>query len=253
MDGDGFQMPKFFIKKENINGNLINITGENKKHIKNVLRMKKGDIITVNDREGTDYIVELTDFLEDCIISTILRKEESNTEPNVEVILYQGIPKSDKMDYIIQKSVELGVKKIVPVITERTVVRLKDEKDAEKKTARWQKISEEASKQSNRGIIPEIAMPMPFEEALKEMSGKQLKLIPYENENNNSCKSIFTNTHIENAAFIIGPEGGFSENEIKKAIQYGITPITLGPRILRTETAGIALLSIIMYQYGDIG
>lgn len=253
MGGDGFQMPKFFIRKENINGDFINITGENIKHIKNVLRMKKGDVITLNDNEGTDYTVELKDFNDDCIVSYILKKETCNTEPKLEVTLYQGIPKSDKMDYIIQKTVELGIKKIVPVITERTVVKLKDEKDMEKKKTRWEKISEEASKQSNRGIIPEVAMPLSFEEALKDMSNKQLKLIPYENENKNTLRSIFNDNYIENAAFIIGPEGGFSENEIKKAERYGITPITLGPRILRTETAGIALLSILMYCFGDIG
>jgi 16S rRNA (uracil1498-N3)-methyltransferase len=138
MDGDRFQMSKFFIKKEDINGEIVYITGDNVNHIKNVLRMKKGEKITVNDSEGTDYYVELTEIKDDCIISKILTSDSSFTEPAIEVTLYQGIPKSDKMDYIIQKSVELGISKIIPVMTERTVVKFSNEKDMDKKRARWQ-------------------------------------------------------------------------------------------------------------------
>jgi 16S rRNA (uracil1498-N3)-methyltransferase len=176
----------------------------------------------------------------------------NKSEPNIYVTLFQGIPKSDKMDLIVQKCVELGVSKIVPVITERTVVKIDNQKDAIKKTDRWQKIILEAAKQCNRGIVPKIELPVSFEVALKTAAEAELALIPYEKEADNGLRR-YLKQGTKRISVIIGPEGGFTENEIKKAEGLGIMPITLGPRILRTETAGITMLSILMYELGDVG
>lgn len=243
-------MPRFFIEKENIFENIINIVGEDVNHIKRVLRLQCGNSIIVCDGSGKDYIVEIEKFETDSIRTNILRVESNITEPPIDVVLYQGIPKSDKMDFIIQKSVELGVKKIVPVITEHTVVKLDNEKDSQKKSARWQKIALEAAKQSNRGVIPKVELPIRFDDALEQSKTSDIRIIPYEKEIKNGLKNIIQD-NIKNISVFIGPEGGFSEKEISNAEKAGIVPVTLGPRILRTETAGIVVLSILMYELGD--
>lgn len=245
-------MSKFFIEPENIFEEKIIITGEDVKHIKNVLRSKPGDEIVLSNGNGIDYIVKIDSLEAEQIITSIIKSFINENEPPIEVTLFQGIPKADKMDYIIQKCVELGVKKIVPVITDRTIVKIENQKDAIKKTERWQKIVQEAAKQCNRGIIPIVALPMKFDEALKLAAEAEFSIIPYEKEMENGLKGLLKNRY-ENISVIIGPEGGFSENEIKDAVNKGIKPVTLGPRILRTETAGIAVMSILMYELGDVG
>lgn len=251
-------MSKFFINKSDISGGNINITGEDASHIKRVLRLKAGDNLTLCDGISMDYncVIEKTDV--NVVTLRIICSSFSNTEPKIDVTLYQGIPKSDKFDYIIQKNVELGVKSIVPVITERTIVKIENDSDGIKKAARWQKIAFEAAKQCNRGIIPKVELPILFNKALEKMSDFQLKIIPYEKENKNGLKSIL-NEYIINtagnnglkAAIIIGPEGGFTEDEIREAKEKGAHSVTLGPRTLRTETAGVNVLSILMYELGD--
>lgn len=249
-------MPKFFIKESNVSLNQIVITGDDVNHIKNVLRLKQEDTIILSDGCGKDYIVKIDTFESDAIKTTILESKSNNTEPPIEITLFQGIPKSDKMDFIIQKSVELGVKKIVPVMTERTIIRFENHKDKVKKVDRWQKIVLEAAKQCNRGMIPTVEYPVSFNECLELAKEADLGIIPYEKEMENGLKNHLKN-HLKNSihkvAVIIGPEGGFAENEIKNAVNYNIKPVTLGPRILRTETAGITVLSILMYELGDVG
>jgi len=244
-------MSRFFVDKNSIIGDTINITGDDVYHIKRVLRLKPGDIITVNDCCGTDYQVRIERVGEDCIITGIVDSCPNNTESNLDITLYQGLPKSDKMDFIVQKSVELGVKRIVPVITERTIVRISSSRDVQNKLTRWQRVSLEAAKQCNRGTIPQVDAPVDFDKALKMAEDAELGLIPYEGESRARLGEQLKRG-ICSVAVMIGPEGGFSEKEVHKATEAGIRPVTLGPRILRTETAGIVVLSIIGHELGDI-
>lgn len=245
-------MPRFFVKSTDITEKEIHITGEDVNHIKNVLRLVPGNIIIVSNGNGMDYEVKLEQFEAASIRTSIIRSYVNQTEPPVGITLFQGIPKSDKMELIIQKCVELGVKKIVPVFTERTIVKMESPKDAAKKVERWQKIVFEASKQCNRGSVPEITMPVKFEHALTMAGDAELGMIPYEKEETQGLRSLLK-SGIKSVSLMIGPEGGFSEGEIKKAEAAGIHSVTLGPRILRTETAGLAAISILMYELGDVG
>lgn len=248
-------MSRFFIEEAAINSNIINITGEDVNHIKNVLRLKCGNNIILNDCNGLDFLVEIQSFEDNCISTRIINSKKNETEPKIDVTLYQGIPKSDKMDLIIQKGIELGVKKIVPVVTERTVVKIEDKKSVDNKVKRWQRISLESAKQCNRGMIPKIEYPISYKSALELSKETCLSFIPYEKETSNNLRNYIEQAKresIRNISVIIGPEGGFSDSEIETAISLGVRPVTLGPRILRTETAGIAILSILMYELGDV-
>lgn len=254
MGGDSFKMSRFFVNCSDILNNTIKITGEDVGHIKKVLRLKCGDHITVCDGQGMDYHVRIDRVEEDSVYTFILDSFKSLTEPPVEITLLQGLPKSDKMDYIIQKCVELGVNRIVPVVTERTIVKIDSGKDAQKKAERWNKISKEASKQCNRGIIPKVDVPVSFNEALDIVKNSDLALIPYEKEALNGLRRILSDRrNASSICVMIGPEGGFTEKEVELAVNTGAFPVTLGPRILRTETAGVAVVSIIMYELGDVG
>jgi len=248
-------MPKFFVDERDIYSDRIVIAGDDVNHIRKVLRLGPGDRITVCDGKGKDYLVSIESLNHDSIVTVIISAEKNCAEPLLEVELFQGIPKADKMDLIIQKCVELGVKKIVPITTERAVIKLQNREDARNKISRWQRISLEAAKQCNRGIVPRVEFPMGFEEALELCKAADLGIIPYEKEHDTrvSLKECIRGEKAAKIAVMIGPEGGFSEDEIKKAIDSGLKPVTLGPRILRTETAGIAVLSILMYELGDVG
>ena len=250
-------MSKFFVEKTavDLELNRITIIGDDVKHIKNVLRMSCGDNIIICDGCKMDYEACIESIEKDKIVTSIIATKPSNTEPPIDVTLFQGLPKSDKMDLIIQKCVELGIKTIVPVITERSVVKISSQKDAEDKLTRWRRICLEASKQCDRGIIPEIKSPIKFNKALEEVKNFSINLIPYENEKTYKLNESLHAFKGENpsVSIFIGPEGGFSDEEIKLARLKGINSVSLGPRILRTETAGIVVLSIIMNNFGDIG
>lgn len=242
-------MPKFFVPRENIDGDTIRIGGEDVVHIKRVLRMREGDTLNMCDSSGCDYLAKIREIGEKDIFLDVLEKKKSETEPPVKVTLFQGIPKAGKMDYIIQKTTELGIFEIVPSVLSRCVVKL----DGDKKIKRWQKISEEAAKQSGRGIIPEIKEPMNLKEAIEELKNFDLAFVPYECEEENCLRDILkSKDDIKTVGFMIGPEGGFEKSEIDLLVENGITPISLGKRILRTETAGEAVLSMVMYEIGDI-
>lgn len=245
-------MHRFFISRENIFKDGITIEGEDVQHISRVLRLKEGDKIVLCDQHGTDYNVTIESMSKNSIRTTIIDKEPSKGEPSIDVVLYQGVPKAAKMELIIQKCTEMGITRIVPVMTARTVVKLESEKDEAKKVARWAKIAEEASKQSKRGIVPVIEMPMTLEKALEDSKKLDLKLIPYELEKENSVKAALQSKKAQRVGFFIGPEGGFDTAEIDKAKQYGVIPVTLGSRIMRTETAGFAILTSIMYEYDQM-
>lgn len=251
-------MPKFFIKNDQLKDDEIVILGEDVKHISNVLRMKIDDIIQVCNTDTTEnFNVRLKAFDKDRIVGVIEEKIKSEAESNINLKIFQGIPKSDKMELIIQKSVELGVNKITPIEMKRCVVKL-DGKDKTKKVERWQKIAEVAAKQSGRDIIPEICQIKSVKEISESFSEYDLVLLCYENEKDTFIKDVLKNDDLikksENKneikiAVIIGPEGGIDISEVEYMKQNGAKVISLGNRILRTETVAISLLSIIMYEF----
>lgn len=245
-------MSRYFVENSQIKENTIAISGEDYQHLKKVLRVQKGDTVTVCCNK-TDYTVQVEEIGTSSISTVIIERKANLTEPEVEVTLYQGLPKSDKMELIIQKCVELGIRRIVPVITDRCVSRINSDKDSENKLSRWQKISMEAAKQCNRGIVPEIGRPLKFNQAIDQAAGNGLSLIPYEKESAVTFRDILAETsNTKNVSIFIGPEGGFTEQEIQLAENSGIRKMTLGPRILRTETAGLVALALTMYELGDL-
>lgn len=242
-------MPRFFVDKKQISGEFINIIGDDVKHIKKVLRLREGEEIEVCDGEGEDFECKIESLSDDVVKALIINRFPNTAEAPIELCVYQGMPKNDKMDYIVQKCVELGICKIVPVITKRAV---SIPRDAEKKTARWQRIADEAAKQCGRGILPKVENTMSFSDAIKAMSDESaLSLMPYECEKEGSLSKLLKNTDKKKINVFIGPEGGFDESEVEKARSAGIATVTLGPRILRTETAPLAVCSAIMYEIGD--
>lgn len=246
-------MPKFFTARENITDSQIRIESEDAKHIKKVLRLGEGDKITVCDGRGIDYTASINTIGQNEILCDIIDKQECESEPKVNVTLYQGLPKAAKMDYIIQKTTELGICRIVPVKLSRCVVKLENESAERKKTERWQRISYEAAKQSGRGVVPEVTMPMTLDEVIGDIKNTDLVFVPYECETEVRLRDVIDNIgDIKSASFIIGPEGGFDITEIEKLQSAGIKTITLGRRILRTETAGEAVLAMLMYGLGEM-
>ncbi len=245
-------MHRFFIKREDIHIDRINLVGEDVQHISRVLRLQEGDKLILCDGEGTDYDVTIESIDKHAVRTVITDKEASRGEASIHTVLYQGIPKAAKMDLIIQKCTEMGISRIVPVTTVRTIVKLESGNDERKKVERWSKIAEEAAKQSGRGIIPQVAMPMTFEQALKDAAGLDLRLIPYELENAMPLKEALKQKKAAGIGYFVGPEGGFDAAEIAKARKEGVVPVTLGKRILRTETAGFAVLTGIMYEYDQM-
>lgn len=246
-------MPKFFVPKENIDNNIIKINNDDVAHIKKVLRSSVGDELLLCDGKGINYTAVINKIEDKQILLDIISSFPSETEPNIEVTIFQGIPKASKMDYIIQKTTELGVVNIVPCKMNRCVSKIENAKDAIKKCERWQKIAEEAAKQSGRGIIPKVSEPVDFKEAVNMMKNFDLSFAPYECEEQNKLKTVLTSKqNIKTVAFMIGPEGGYDLDETEFLSDNLIPTVTLGKRILRTETAGEAVLSMIMYELGDI-
>ncbi|MCM1063023.1 MAG: 16S rRNA (uracil(1498)-N(3))-methyltransferase [Eubacterium sp.] len=245
-------MYQFFVDPSqiNIHDKRVIIQGTDVNHIRNVLRMKPGEELNVsNGQDGKEYRCAVEAFEEDRVICQLRFVKEDNVELPSRVYLFQALPKADKMELIIQKAVELGVHRVIPVAARRCVVRL-DEKKAAAKTARWQAIAQTAAKQSRRGIIPEVAEVMDFARAVKLAADMDVKLIPYELAEGmeQTRERIDALRAGQDIALFIGPEGGFEEAEIQLAADNGIVPITLGKRILRTETAGMTVLSWIMYR-----
>lgn len=243
-------MYQFFVEPSQIQGTRVVITGNDVNHIKNVLRMQPGEEIAVsNGEDGKEYRCGIEELYEDEVVCTLRFIKEDGVELPSKIYLFQGLPKADKMELIVQKAVELGVYEIIPVSTKRAVVKL-DEKKAKSKISRWQTIAEAAAKQSKRRIVPQIHNVMSFKEAVNYAKDMQVKIIPYElAEGMEKTRELIGSLKPgQDIAIFIGPEGGFEENEIQIALENGIEPITLGKRILRTETAGFTVLSWIVYQ-----
>lgn len=242
-------MYQFFVPPENIQGSRIVITGEDVNHIKNVLRMKVGEEIAVsNGSDGREYRCGIEEIGEEIVCSLRFIKEDGVELPS-RITLFQGLPKADKMELIIQKAVELGAYEIVPVSMVRSVVKL-DEKKKHSRITRWQAISEAAAKQSKRSLIPQIRDVMTMRQAIEYAKKMDILFIPYElAEDMSKTRELFSSIKPgKHIGFFIGPEGGFDKSEIQYALEAGVKPVTLGKRILRTETAGMAVLSILMYQ-----
>ena len=244
-------MYHFFVSEEQINGENAYIEGSDVNHIANVLRMKPGEELLISVKGDWDYLCKIDDIETDRVNLKVLESMEQRELP-VNITLLQGIPKSDKLEMIIQKAVELGVSEIIPVKTKRVVVKIEEKKQASK-VNRWNAIAESAAKQSKRSIIPKVHEPMSIDNALEIVKDFGVKLIPYENADGiDKTRKILDNMDkTKNIAVFIGPEGGFEESEVERIKNSGFEVITLGKRILRTETAGLALLSNITIRLED--
>lgn len=249
-------MPKFFIKEEQIKENKIIIKGQDVNHIKKVLRAKTGEELEIcNSQTGENFLCNIDKINDETIECNIKQKLEEKTESNIKVSIFQGLPKADKMEYIIQKSVELGVYEITPVEMKRCVVKL-NEKDKNKKIERWQKISEVAAKQCGRDMIPQIDNIINIKNICNLIEKYDIVLVAYENEKENTLKqqinqlknTIKKQDETIQIGIIIGPEGGLEPKDVEELKQSGAQIITLGKRILRTETVALNMLSIIMYE-----
>ena len=245
-------MYQFFVGPEQIDvaAKTVIIRGNDVNHIKNVLRMRPGEEGAVsNGIDGREYRCGILALEEDCVRLELRFIKEDGVELPAKIYLFQGLPKADKMELIIQKAVELGAFQVIPVAMKRCVVKL-DEKKADSKIKRWQGIAEAAAKQSKRGVIPTVAPVMSYAQAVKMASEMDLKMVPYElAEGMEQTKQLIESVKPgQRIAIFIGPEGGFEEAEVEAAKELGAVPVTLGRRILRTETAGMTILSILMYH-----
>lgn len=242
-------MYQFFVEPGQIQGREILIQGSDVNHIRNVLRMRPGEELSVsNGVDGREYRCHITDITEDAVRCELRFIKEEGVELPSRIYLLQGLPKADKMELIIQKAVELGAYQIVPVAAHRSVVRL-DERKAAARVSRWQAIAEAAAKQSRRGVIPRVQQVMGLDQALAHVRDLPVKLIPYElAEDMDRTREVLGKLEPgQDIAVLIGPEGGFEGKEVEAAVAAGAIPITLGRRILRTETAGMTVLSWLMY------
>lgn len=247
-------MHKFFVDENCIYDNMARIQGEDVKHIYKVLRLEVGNEVIINNCLGKEFLAKIKDINKKEVILSIQEELNINNESNVNLYLFQGLPKASKMDLIVQKATELGVKEIVPIITERVIV--KNEMGEFKKLDRWQRIALEACKQCKRTFIPEIKEPMEFETMIKHLNTMDLVIVPYENASGYGIKNVMKNISAQgilNIAIIIGPEGGFEEQEINKLKENDAHIVTLGPRIFRTETAGFVCTTLLQYELGDLG
>ena len=247
-------MRKFFVDKNQIKNNIIEIINEDVNHIKNVLRLEIDTLIQISDGEK-NYISKISKIEKDIVICEIVEEIENKNEANVKIDIFQGLPKSDKMEYIIQKCTELGVNEYFPVSMKRSIVKLLG-KDEQKKIERWQKIVEGAAKQSGRDIVPKVNNIKNVNNVCEIIKNYDIFIVTYELEEKESLKAILVNLNkkIESKiAVLIGPEGGIEEDEIELLKKNGAKVVSLGKRILRTETVALAVSSIIMYEYGELG
>ena len=242
-------MPRFFLLSEKAENGVFEIRGDDARHISFSLRMRQGELLTVCDGEGTDYECKIVFMDGETVRLEVLSSSRTATEPPLDICLYQSVPKGDKFEYIVQKAVELGVSRIVPVYSSRCIVK-PDAKSEEKKIARLSRIAHEAAKQCGRGMIPVVMPYMTYTEAV--CSCDENAFICYENEKSFSLKSYLRTLSEKNARtlnFFVGPEGGYSEKEVVFAAEHGIPAVELGPRILRSETASGFVLSSLTYEF----
>lgn len=248
-------MHKFFTPKENFINSEAKILGDDVKHLYKVLRLNEGDEVVLNNCVGEEFLSIIKSISKQEVILEIKEKLLINNESRVKIYLFQGLPKAQKMDLIVQKGTELGITEFIPTITDRVDIKLKGDF---KKLDRLNRIALEAAKQSKRTIVPKVVEPINFEEALEKLKEMDLIIVPYENAEDFGVKNLFRDlgdkaNNIEKVGIIIGPEGGFETFEIDKLKENGAYIVTLGNRILRTETAGFVTASLVNYEIGDIG
>ena len=251
-------MHKFFTEPHNINGSQGLILGDDVKHIYKVLRLSEGEEVVLNNCEGTEYLGKISSISKSEVVVDIIEKLDINNESRIKIHLFQGLPKGQKMDLIVQKGTELGIFEFIPTITSRVDVKLKGEF---KKLDRLNRIALEASKQSKRSIIPKVREVINFDKAINELKNMDLIVIPYENAEDFGIKSLMRKLNEDNVnlndikeiGIVIGPEGGFEEEEINELKDNGAHIVTLGKRILRTETAGFTATALLQYELSDLG
>lgn len=254
----GLPMNRFFLPENAAveKGAEVTIEGADAHHIARVLRLGRGERIVVVAAPGREGLAELVDIGAGCVRARVLAVRSARRESPVFVRLVQSVAKGEKMDYIVQKSTELGVGEILPVVSERSVVRLDRERGGER-AQRWQKIAREAAQQSGRTVVPRILPPVPFAAALPaRLAAGDLALMPYEGEFGRGLQDVLAAASVTAGGTVtiyIGPEGGFTDREVAAAAAAGCIPVSLGPRILRAETAGPAALTMILYHLGDLG
>lgn len=245
-------MHKFFVEKSQIKDGKAFISGKDFKHINRVLRLKEGEEIIISS-EGKSYLSILDEIRENEVVFNMSSKPLKSSEAPIDIVLYQGFPKGSKMEYIVQKGTEIGIKDFHGVLTHRTIVKFKDDKKKNSKIERLNSIIVEAAKQSKRDYIPKVEAISGFQEMIEKLKDEENIIVPYEDEENNSFKDALKAIKGEKINLIIGPEGGFEKEEIEKLKDIGAKTVSLGPRILRTETAGVVAASIILYELGDLG
>ena len=246
-------MNRFFVDTRDMSGNRFRITGTDVRHIQRVLRLGPGDRIVVVSPQGREWEGRLDRVDNHLAAGTLLSEITVSREPRLEITLIQGLPKAGKMDDIIQKGTELGMVRFLPLICERSVVRL-DKDQGRQKVTRWQRIAQEAAKQARRSVIPEVTSPVTLPEVLSQSTGDGLDVLLWEGETNSSLQDLGPRTGTVLAVrLLVGPEGGFSPEEARQAEAAGFHAVTLGPRILRTETAGLVAAAALLYASGDLG
>lgn len=244
-------MHRFFVEKEQIDNQSIEIIGTDVKHIKDVIRLKEGEKVEVVS-DGEIYISQIESLSKKKINLKVIDKYMGENEPKTHIVLYQGLAKGSKMDLIIQKCTELGVSSFYPLETHRSVVKIKDDKKGKSKVDRWNQIADEAAKQSKRDILPKIENIIDFSSMIELLKGEENIVVPYEDEEGRSIGEAMKDIKPGKVHLIIGPEGGFEESEIERLREIGANIVTLGKRILRTETAGIVAATVILYAGGDL-
>lgn len=246
-------MTRFFIPSHQISGNTVTLYGSDQHHLLNVLRKKVGDEITVLNGKGEEFLVRITEAGPDLVTGEIIEEINRPVEPLVAINLAQSLLKADKFELILQKNTEIGVSSFQPVITERSTIKL-DRETAARKWERWRKIIKEAAEQSGRKIIPQLEQVRSWEEVVSNFQS-ELVLLPWEGETKISLKKVLESQPAVpgNVTVLIGPEGGFSLEEVNRAREGGAVPVTLGPRILRTETAGLVVSSVLLYHFDCLG
>lgn len=248
-------MHRFFIKNENVKDNQLVINNSvDYNHIVNALRLEQGDEMLVCDENKMEYLSVIENICDDHINLTIKEQAFSTQESPLDIDLFQGLPKSKKMDLIVEKNVELGINKIYPVLMKRSIAKIKNKKKEKKKLNRWNKIAKAAAKQSKRGYIPSVEPPIKLQTFEEIKDRYDLIVVPYENEESSYLKTLIGSLKkVKKIAVLIGPEGGFAEEEIEFLMGLEAKTISLGRRILRTETAGVVLTSLLQYELGDLG
>ena len=246
-------MQRYFVTPYAIHGDRVTITGDDVKHIVRVLRMEAGDEVIVCDGTGRAFHTELTELGDGEVAARIVEELSAQPESPVKITLAQGLPKGDKMDLIIQKGTETGITRFLPLSMSRCIVQYDDKKE-QKRRERWQKIAKEAAEQSHRNIVPDVANGMTFKQLMNALERFDLVLVPYEMEKARGLRDVLEeHPEAREVCVVIGPEGGIAEEEIETALRAGAMPVTLGPRILRTETAGLFVAACVAYHTGEMG